>query len=190
VIQFGLDIMKGANSAAEIRDACQSIETALAAVQHQVRTLSFVLHPPELDTGGLATALERFVKGFGRRSGLAVGFANSAGALTVKPEVELALYRVAQEALANVLKHASATRVKVQLRLRDQRLILEVEDNGVGIPQHVIDGDGPAQVGIGLSSMRERIGALAGKLTIRQRSPGTLVAASIPCRRKRDVRRT
>jgi signal transduction histidine kinase len=187
LIQFGLETMKACDAPAGIREVCDSIEAALAAVQHQVRTLSFVLHPPELDDGGLAKALESFIKGFGRRSGLHVAFANLAGEIGVRPEVELAIYRVAQEALTNVLKHAAASRVKVRLQLKDDDLILEVEDNGIGIAETLVEGRRREAVGVGLSGMRERIEALAGRLTIRSRSPGTRVTASIPCRRRTDI---
>jgi signal transduction histidine kinase len=187
LIQFGLETMKAADASPDIRDVCESIEAALSAVQHQVRTLSFVLHPPELDAGGLTKALESFISGFGRRSGLNVEFVNSAGDISVRPEVELAVYRVAQEALTNVLKHAAASRVKVRLKFKDGDLILEVEDNGIGIPKIMIEGRRREVRGVGLSGMRERIEALNGRLTIRSRSPGTLVSASIPSRRKADV---
>jgi signal transduction histidine kinase len=186
LIQFGLETMKAADASADIRNVCDSIEAALAAVQHQVRTLSFVLHPPELDAGGLARALESFIGGFSRRSGLHVEFTNLAGEIGVPPEVELAVYRVAQEALTNVLRHAAASRVEVRLKLRDDNLILEVEDNGIGIPQINVEGRRREAVGVGLSGMHERIEALAGRLTIRSGSPGTLVSASISCRRRTD----
>jgi signal transduction histidine kinase len=187
LIQFGLETMKASDASPDIRDVCASIEAALAAVQHQVRTLSFVLHPPELDACGLAKALESFISGFGRRSGLNVEFVNSVGDIAVRPEVELAVYRVAQEALTNVLKHAAASRVKVRLKLRDGDLILEVEDNGIGIPKIIVEGRRREVLGVGLSGMRERIEALNGRLTIRSRSPGTLVSASIPSRRRADI---
>jgi signal transduction histidine kinase len=187
LIQFGLETMKAAEASDDIRDVCETIEAALAAVQHQVRTLSYVLHPPELDAGGLAKALESFIGGFGRRSGLNVEFVNLAGDIGVRPEVELAIYRVAQEALTNVLKHAAASRVKVRLKLKGGDLILEVEDNGIGIPKIVVEGRRREALGVGLSGMRERIEALGGRLTIRSRSPGTLVSAAIPCRRRTDI---
>jgi two-component sensor histidine kinase len=187
LIQFGLETMKAADALPGIREVCESIEAALAAVQHQVRTLSFVLHPPELDAGGLAKALECFIGGFGRRSGLPVEFVNSTGEVCVRPEVELAVYRVAQEALTNVLKHAAASQVSVRLTLEGDDLILEVEDNGIGIQKVTVEGRCREDLGVGLSGMRERIEALAGKLTIRSRSPGTLVSATIPCRRRTDV---
>jgi signal transduction histidine kinase len=186
LIQFGLETMKATEASDDIRDVCESIEVALAAVQHQVRTLSFVLHPPELDAGGLAWALESFVGGFGRRSGLHVEFANLADEIGAPPDVELAVYRVAQEALTNVLRHAAASRVKVWLKFEDDNLVLEVEDNGIGIPQIIVEGRRREAVGVGLSGMRERIEALDGRLTIRSGSLGTLVSARIPCRRRTD----
>ena len=78
--------------------------------------------------------------------------------------------------------------MKVRLKLKDGYLILEVEDNGIGIPKIIAEGWRREVMGVGLSGMRERIEALDGRLTIRSRSPGTLVWASIPCRRRTDIR--
>jgi signal transduction histidine kinase len=185
LIRFGLDALKQFHLGEEMDQAWHTVEGALSAVQHQVRTLSYVLHPPELNEGGLGSALASFIKGFGRRSGLAVQFNDQSACWRRSPDIEVALYRVAQEALANVMKHARATSVEVRLICTARELVLEVSDDGIGIPATVANGEASSGLGVGLASMRERIEALAGELTVNRLNPGTLVRAHLSRKARR-----
>ncbi|WP_182912008.1 sensor histidine kinase [Sphingomonas cavernae] len=180
LMQFGLMALRDARNGTAIESACNKIEEALGQVQHQVRTLSYVLHPPEIGTAGIEIALHNFAKGFGRRAGLHIEFRNEAGHLELDQEAEVALYRVAQEALMNVHKHAAASRTSVRLLPGDRELILEIEDNGIGMPKHIASTRSAAELGVGLVGMRERIEALGGRLDVIVLPVGTRISARIP----------
>lgn len=187
LIQVKLESLRKAQTADQIADACVEIESALQSAHHQMRTLSYVLHPPELTSGGITEALSTFLKGFARRTQLVVTFENFAGRLKAHADLEIALYRVVQEALMNVSKHAEATVVKVSLRLEAKHLVLEIEDDGIGIPSEILTGRMPEAVGVGLASMRERVESLAGHFRVERGVMGTQVRASFPMRRSTDV---
>lgn len=183
LMQLGLLALGKAEGDGDIEQACRTMQLALNAVQRQLRTLSYVLHPPELDRAGIGAALETFAKGFGRRTGLQVEFVDETLRGAPGKETELAFYRIAQEALANVNKHASASRVVMRLRAEPSALILEIEDDGVGVPESICTGRAPEALGVGLVAMRERIEALAGQLEISRLAIGTRVTARVPRRR-------
>jgi signal transduction histidine kinase len=187
VAQVMLETVRKARTFEAIDKACLEIEAALSTAQHQMRTLSYVLHPPELASGGIVEALGTFLKGFARRTGLKVGFHNYAGPLRPSAALELALYRVAQEALVNVSRHASARSVDVRLRTVAKHVVLEIEDDGVGIAEDIVAGRRREAVGVGLSGMRERVEALGGVFCLERRRTGTLVGAFFPQRRKGDA---
>ncbi|WIA54135.1 histidine kinase [Sphingobium sp. WTD-1] len=186
LIQFNLMTLSSTDMSAQASDAYQAMETSLKAIQDQVRTLSYLLHPPELAEDGIEAALAHFSRGFARRSGLQVEFRCLSGPIRRNPDMEIAFYRVAQEALANVYKHADASHAVVRLRRTQTDFILEIEDDGRGVPEHILNGKGRDIVGVGLSGMRERVTALAGQLEVRRTGTGTLVTATIPRRRLCD----
>jgi signal transduction histidine kinase len=149
------------------------------SVADQVRQMAQGLRPPALDALGVNSALEGFCREFGRRTRLAIAYTGEE--LRVPPETAgIQLYRVLQEALTNVSKHARARRVQVDLHAADGAICLVVEDDGVGFDptewtRHRTDQ------GLGLLGMRERIEQLQGRLEIHSQSGrGTRLVARIP----------
>lgn len=185
LIQVSVATMRQARTFQDIDLACDRIENALMATQHQIRTLSFLLHPPGIGSGGIVEALYNFCKGLSRRNSIDVEFEGSLGNLKCDPDLEIALYRVAQEALINACKHAKASEVRVRLFEIGKDLVLEVADNGMGITLVGADGDQLEAIGVGLLGMQERVEALGGEFAVLNRN-GTVVRACFPRRRKSD----
>jgi signal transduction histidine kinase len=158
----------GANLA-EIRD---TVQEALG----EMRLLLFELRPPLLEELGLAGALQARLHAVEARAGLMTELRAPAATERVSPEVEQELYRLAQEALNNVVKHAHARQVIVELDLTSNRAILDIADDGVGF-EPALGGTG----GFGLHSMRERVARLGGLLRIDSRpGEGTSLHIEVP----------
>jgi len=145
----------------------------------EVRRLSHRLRPALLDTLGLAAALEHLAGELGADVGVAVHFAAEGPEQPLGEDIKTALFRVAQEALANALKHAGAAHIGLRLVWRPERVELQVQDDGAGFdPERV--GLNPS-AGIGLRNMRERMATVGGRLEL-QSSPGhgTALTLSVP----------
>jgi signal transduction histidine kinase len=155
---------------AEIR----SVATLAGEAHAELRAVIDGLVPPDLAAGGLAGSLRSYARLAGRTYGVDVQVL--AGELPdLDPRCQAALYRVAQEALQNALRHSGASQVRVSLAARRTRVVLEVSDDGTGLPAQ------PPPGGLGLPSMRERAASVGGTLTIRSApGDGTRVRLSIP----------
>jgi signal transduction histidine kinase len=160
---------KRGKATAEIVD---EMEHLLGEAQRELRTISFLAHPPMVSELGLARAIRHLAGGFARRTGLNIA-ADAEEDLPLCPATEVAVFRMIQEGLSNVHRHARATEAAVILKQRRSVLHVAVADNGVGLP-------GKIRAGVGLSSMRERIEEIGGRLTVRSGNPGTVLIGSIP----------
>ena len=142
-----------------------------------LRRIVYGLRPSALDELGLAGALHYQAERFRYQTPtLAISLdAPTKGLADLPPEVEMACYRIVTEALANVARHADATRCAVRIHL-DHGIHVDVRDNGTGLPAHWVDG-------VGIASMRQRVSELGGELVIEPSRPrGTRVAARLPVR--------
>jgi signal transduction histidine kinase len=148
----------------------------------EVRTLSYLLHPPTMDAAGFASAARWYVEGYGQRSGLNVTLDAPTDLGRLPDEIELALFRVLQEALTNVHRHSGASAAEVQVRHEAEQVVLEIKDNGRGIPEELLShfrATG-AGTGVGIAGIRERVRELGGKLTLESNGSGTLVRVAVP----------
>jgi signal transduction histidine kinase len=148
----------------------------------EVRTLSYLLHPPTMDAAGFASAARWYVEGYGQRSGLNVTLDAPSDLGRLPDAIELALFRVLQEALTNVHRHSGATATGVVVWQDAEQVVLEIKDNGHGIPAELLGHfhSTGAGTGVGIAGMRERVRELGGKLTLESSSSGTLVRVAIP----------
>jgi two-component system sensor histidine kinase UhpB len=146
--------------------------TALGSLE-DVRRIALELRPEVLDDLGLVNALVALCGRVDRQPGVRVRRELDWSLPPLSPEVELVIYRVAQEALTNVMRHAAATEVVVELRKEPAAVILEVADNGRGIPADAVEQ--------GMRGMRERAGVVAAELDVRTGTDGgTCVVLSVP----------
>lgn len=165
----------------EARDVLtESLEMTQQLVE-EVRTASYLLHPPLLDEAGLQSALSWYVDGFVKRSGIDVELVVAPDMGRSTPEIETALFRIVQESLTNIHRHSGSARASIVLTADENRVALEVRDEGHGLVTE--DGAFDEEIlalGVGISGMRERIRQLSGELTIRSGSTGTTVIAIVP----------
>ena len=163
---------KSLGEAAEICRSCTS----------DIRTISYLLHPPLLDEVGLLPALEWYVSGFSERSGVKVHKEISEPGKPLSRELNTALFRILQEAMANIHKHADSKEAKIRLFGTGNSVVLEISDTGKGIDPLRLESrrNGVRGLGVGLTGMRERVRQLGGTLMIEPANPGTVIRATFP----------
>jgi two-component system CheB/CheR fusion protein len=158
------------------RQHLESLKERLASLANEVRVISHRLHPSVLEDLGLAAALKSLVEEFGKHENMPATFRRRNVPDTLPPEVAAALYRIAQEALRNIAKHAGHTHVKVMLDTVGRDLRLTVRDSGEGFDPNEIQ-----ERGLGLISMQERARPVGGELTIESElGEGTTVKVVVP----------
>jgi two-component system, NarL family, sensor kinase len=161
----------------------EAIELADRAIV-EIRTISHLLHPPLLDELGFYSATRWYAEGFAKRSGIQVDLQLEAIAERLPRETELALFRVLQEALTNVYRHAKASAIKVRVSRTNDRVVMTIIDNGQGLPREVLMRYRAGLAGgIGLAGMRERLGELGGTFEVDCDTAGTTVRAELPANR-------
>jgi two-component system, NarL family, sensor kinase len=148
----------------------------------EIRTLSYLLHPPLLDEAGFTSAARWYCEGFAKRSGITVKLDLVAEHERLPIAIEIALFRVLQESLTNVQRHSGALEVSIRFQRQAETAILEIEDFGRGIPQNMLKRlrAASAETGVGLAGMRERLHELSGKCEIESDGRGTRLRAIVP----------
>jgi len=150
----------------------------------EVRTVSYLLYPPMLEEMGLKSAIPWYLDGFSARSGVKTTFTAETDFGRLSRDSELALFRVLQESMTNVHRHSESKTAAIRLTVREGMKVLEIEDEGKGIPRQVLEqagADWMGALGVGVRGMNERMRQLGGMLEIvRKKERGTIVRAILP----------
>jgi signal transduction histidine kinase len=171
--------------------ALRQLEDMLQQSIREVRTVSYLLHPPLLDEAGLGLALRYFAEGYTERSGIAVGLDIAPDMERLAPDTELVLFRVVQEALTNVSRHSGSRTARIGLERRNtasgRDVVLTIEDAGKGMPnmrrlRPASRMNRAGTIGVGLASMRERLHQIGGRLEIDSATGHTTLKAIVPIR--------
>jgi PAS domain S-box-containing protein len=173
-----LDKATSSSPDGSLRSLVQTAQNAIQECSNEVRTISYLLHPPTLEALGLASAIQWYSQGFGERSGIAVDVEISPSLGRLQQDVELTLYRVVQEALTNIHRHSGSKWAAIRLIQDQNQIRLEVADRGKGMPLLASDGS-PLRMGVGTSGMRERVRELNGDFTIDSSEHGTTVRVTL-----------
>ena len=159
----------------------QSLDDSIALVENsvnEIRTLSYVLHPPRLDEIGLPGALSEYAAGLDKRADIRIRVEAAEDFGRLPEELEFVLFRVAQESLANAVRHSQSDAATIRLARKDSGIVLEIEDYGRGMPAG--NAQEPGAYGVGIAGMRERLQHLGGRLEIQSGRAGTIFRAVLP----------
>jgi PAS domain S-box-containing protein len=161
-----------------IKDARDLIQD----LTQEIRTTSYLLHPPMLDESGLSSALRWYIDGLVERSGLSIelNIPDTLGRLA--PEVELAIFRLVQECLTNIHRHSGSKTAVIRITREPDKIYAEVQDHGKGISKERLAEVQSQGVGVGIRGMRERIRQSHGELTIDSNALGTKISAIFPAK--------
>ena len=161
----------------------KSIQNAEGMVQHltqEIRTTSYLLHPPMLDETGISSALSWYVQGLEERSGLKIGLRIPDDLGRLPSEMELLIFRLVQECLTNIHRHSRSKTAQIEIEWKGENVCVTVQDQGAGMsPQRLAEIQSHG-TGVGIRGMRERVGQFQGELVIESDGSGTRVYASLP----------
>jgi PAS domain S-box-containing protein len=170
------------SSSKKSRKLASQCEVLANRCLHDIRTLSYLLHPAMLDETGLEDAIRHYVDGFTDRTGVEIELELSLCSERLTTHTELALFRVVQESLTNIQRHTESPTAKIRLDRRDGMVSLEVSDKGCRTSGKTIlpNGRMPFEVGVGIPSMQERVKLLGGQFEIESSHTGTTVTVTVP----------
>jgi len=169
----------------EAKDSIKESRDIVSQIGEEIRTLSYILHPPLLDECGLASAVHWYAEGFEKRSGIKLEVSIDADLPRLPGDAETTLFRVVQESLTNVHRYSGSTSAKIRISENSNEVQLEVIDYGHGIKTGTARArlDGPAPLGVGIPGMRERLHQLGGGLNVDFGTSGTRVVATLPIKK-------
>jgi PAS domain S-box-containing protein len=160
--------------------AIQDSQKLVQQLSREIRTMSYLLHPPLLDENGLSEAIRWYIQGLTERSDLKIELGISENFGRLPSEIELAVFRIVQECLTNIHRHSGSKTATIQLSRAAERVFLEVQDEGKGISAEKLTEIQAQHSGVGITGMRERVRHLGGDINIESNSRGTNISVMFP----------
>jgi two-component system NarL family sensor kinase len=169
----------------EVQETLADSRDMVRKMAEEIRTLSYLLHPPLLDESGLGSAVRWYAEGFQKRSAIQVSVQTAPELPRLPADVEMALFRVVQESLTNVHRYSGSPDAEIRITSSDEQVRLEIADHGKGIQAAVrrAPEQGVASLGVGIPGMRERLRQLGGQLQVDFGRNGTRVIATVPIKK-------
>ena len=164
----------------EVRAAAKESQEMVQQLSKEIRTVSYLLHPPLLDERGLSQAIRWYMKGLADRSGLIIKLDISDDFGRLQDDIEVAIFRIVQEALTNIHRHSGGKSATIRLAHNSSAISLEIQDDGKGIPPEILAAIRSQRSGVGITGMRERVRHLGGDLDIQSDFNGTKVSVTLP----------
>ena len=166
--------------APELAKEGKEIEGVVQQLHREIRTTSYLLHPPLLDECGLASALKCYVEGLSERSHVTITLDVAADVGRLPSDIELAIFRLVQECLTNIHRHSGSKTALIRVARDGESIRTEVQDNGNGISPERLSEIQARGSGVGIRGIRERIRQFHGEIRIESKGTGTSVIVSIP----------
>jgi signal transduction histidine kinase len=160
--------------------ALDDTQNLLQQLNKEIRTTSYLLHPPLLDDNGLRHAIEWYMEGLSERSDLKIDLDVSENFGRLPEDLELAIFRIVQEALTNIHRHSGSKTGTIRLSRDNGRVLLEIQDHGRGISVEKLAAIKAQRTGVGIAGMRERVLHLKGEMDIQSNDGGALVSVTLP----------
>jgi signal transduction histidine kinase len=185
LVAIGLNVMglRRSERSRASHTLLQEIEESLDEASRELRSFTYLLHPPRLEQDGLCLTLHRYVEGFARRAGLKARLRLSSVVDDLTFALQITIFRIVQEGLANVHRHASASRVSIDVRVIREQLHLIVSDDGRGFKSGIhatAGGNNPPRMGVGIPGIKARLRQFGGELAMRSGPGGTRLHGVMP----------
>jgi PAS domain S-box-containing protein len=173
-------VQKTGRNAPELATEAEQIQETVQQLHREIRTTSYLLHPPLLDENGLYSAISWYVQGLLERSGLEVRLDVSKEFGRLPHEMELVIFRLVQECLTNIHRHSDSETASIRIARESNQITLDIRDQGKGMsPARLVEIQS-GRSGVGISGMRERLRQFDGTMDIESDSSGTRVFATVP----------
>jgi signal transduction histidine kinase len=170
------------NNPDQLAKDIEGIEDLIQHLTREIRTTSYLLHPPLLDESGLSSALQYYVQGLSERSGLSIDLNIPERFERLSPELELAIFRFVQECLTNTHRHSGSKTARITVDRIGENIYVEVQDQGKGMSRERLAEVQTQGMGVGLRGMRERVRQLHGEFRIESNPLGTKTSAVLPAK--------